>query len=243
MFRNLTAEMAPAIQLKVTTIWYFYSIVNCTFDSNQAQHKGAVLLSNADAHIQGSLFINNSVWDSDHLEGSGAGMYLECLDRTSSCAVRVENCSFIGNSARKNGGGIAWTDSKPELRDLRFVNNTATYGANISSFPVTLSHAADHSLLIKNIESVPSGQPSKATIVVYLLDHYSQVVTVDNVSYATLQPLNPEQASVSGVTRVLATMGVFTFDGYTITSLPGETTAIGVYTNADAAELSSALSS
>jgi len=228
----LTAHAASAIQLKVTTIWYFYSITDCIFDSNQATQKGAVLLSNTDAHIQGCQFLHNSVGNSSILEGSGAGVYLECPDRTSGCAVRIEKCSFLSNSAKRSGGGIAWADSKPELRNLVFSNNSATYGSDVASFPVTLSHAIDHSSLSKEIQSVPSGQPSKSTLVVYLLDHYSQIVSVDNASYATLQPMSPQQASVSGVTRVLAEMGVFTFDDYTITSQPGGTAAIGVYTNA-----------
>jgi hypothetical protein len=55
---------------------------------------------------------------------------------------------------------------------------------------------------------------------------------VDNASYATLQPVDPQQASVSGVTRVLAVLGVFTFEDYTIVSAPGGSATIGIYTNA-----------
>jgi len=232
LFRNLTAQSAGALLLKVTTIWYFYSISDCTFDSTVSILKGAVVVSNADALIQGSRFLRNSVGKSDAVEGSGGGLYLECADRPTDCVVRVENCSFLGNQARYSGGGILWTDSKPQLRNLIFANNTALYGANLASFPVALSYARDSPQVRKEMIAVPSGQPAQEMLAVYLLDHYNQVVTVDNASYATLQPVDPQQASVSGATRVLAVLGVFTFEDYTIISAPGGSTTIGVYTNA-----------
>lgn len=232
LFKNLTAQSAGAILLKVTTIWYYYSVLNCTFDSTQTALKGAVLFSNADGLIQDSRFLNNFVGKSGALEGSGGGLYLECPDRPAGCSVRVEHCSFLGNQARYSGGGIVWTDSKPELRNLIFANNTALYGADIASFPITLSYSQDSPTLQKEISAVPSGQQAQDTLVVYLLDHYNHVVTVDNASYATLQPVDQQQASVSGVTRVLAVLGVFTFEEYTIVSAPGGSVTIGIYTNA-----------
>ena len=129
---------------------------------------------------------------------------------------QVRDCAFVGNAAGLKGGGVCWEGMQhpPVLTDNLYKVNTAPYGNDVVSFGLnfTLNSSA-------TLTNVASGQVSTVLIVVDLVDHYGQVVTIEKFSYARLNSGN-----IAGTSRVPIVNGRFTFSEYSVTSttvLPG----------------------
>jgi len=55
--------------------------------------------------------------------------------------VNIKNTSFIDNSAAQGGGAIYWNGDDKKLKispDVKFKNNSALYGPEISSNPFSM---------------------------------------------------------------------------------------------------------
>jgi hypothetical protein len=92
----------------------------------------------------------------------------------------------------------------------------------LASFTVNFTLQSSGSLL-----NVASGQTAIAPIVLYLADHYGQVVTIEKTSFAQINSGN-----AAGTTRVHTSSGRFTFSDYSIIATPGSNTSLTITTTA-----------
>ena len=105
-----------------------------SFTNNVANISAGVILSvNTNVSIDSCAFINNRALHSD-----GGALYLDCQSTMSiPCAYTISNSVFKNNSAAVDGGAIKYTFYSPDTSlNNSFVNNTASYGPAIASYPV-----------------------------------------------------------------------------------------------------------
>lgn len=72
--------------------------------------------------------MNNQGW-------KGGAIKIDCS--TFDCNSTIQNSVFKNNQAIE-GGAIQFLKKKPVLSNNTFMNNTASYGKDISSYPVRL---------------------------------------------------------------------------------------------------------
>lgn len=88
------------------------------------------------------------------------------------CFNSIIDSVFINNTANSNGGGIEYTSYRPTLTGNQFINNVATYGNNIASFPARIMVIASNGTLIEpfNIADVPSGLAIEEVVELAIVD-------------------------------------------------------------------------
>ena len=126
------------------------------------------------------------------------------------------------------GGAVSWKGSRPFFEDNSFFGNSARYGSDIASFAITLALTSESP---SSISDCASGQSANTTLTLELLDHYRQRVTSDNSSFASLTSPNTS-TSFAGTTQVVAALGMFSFDSFSIISSPGFSTFINATSTA-----------
>jgi predicted outer membrane repeat protein len=216
-------------------------VSNSRFERNKAQAGGAIYADNISLKLIGNYFGRNLALGTeiDSLRnGEGGAVSMKCTDLYF-CRFSIENNTFIENSAVNSGGAVSWKHIEPTEVGNIYINNTALYGPNISSFPISfrlLDHPATfmsdyhrNSLYkpLGNISDISPGQSSK-TIRIELIDVYNQTIFTDSTSIAELIPRSSESSEViiSGKSKVQAINGCFIFDDFTISSQPGSTVQI-----------------
>ncbi|CAG9309797.1 unnamed protein product [Blepharisma stoltei] len=225
-----------------------YYIDKSIFTNNSASKGGAFYTNNVMVNITNSDFKYNQALASGSTivggvieYGIGGGFVLECTD-LSICEFNITNNSFTGNVASYNGGAYSWSDIMPLVESNTFINNSAPYAADVSSFPVSLVSVDDsgkpqeytrllYSPVTQVLSDIASGQIASTPIKIALVDHNNQVIKTDNSSQAELIALDGS-TSLSGETKVTAIEGVFYFDSFIVTSIPGSSIQIKVYTSA-----------
>ena len=103
----------------------------------------------------------------------------------------------MNNSAYIEGGAIKWNNEEPLFFNNSFVNNSATYGSDVASFPTRiilkiynnsdniaipdkneiLWPQSNHEITILN--NVSSGNTVQYTLQFILLDTYGKIVNLD----------------------------------------------------------------
>ena len=129
------------------------NLLNCDFDSNEAESGGGVLTYQCTFDIDGCTFTSNhadlygggfnnaeggsgslrdSTFDGNTTNGGGGGAFLEDL----AAEDTVANCDFLNNTASTDGGGIQVKTSAPTIIDCVFARNDAgSGGGGLSNFP------------------------------------------------------------------------------------------------------------
>jgi len=229
-FRYLKATEGAALYIDnsdLSTSQRLITVLNSSFVNCSAQKGGAVYLTNAHLEASRSTWTNNTADP-----GEGGGLYLDC-EKSGACTYALSNCTFLRNRSTRMGGGLAWVTAQPTLSSLISQANSAPYGPLNASFAVQLliSNISSHSgrLLVGEVTEAP-GQSANAILTAALVDHYGQVVSLDNESTAELVSSDLTAASVSGVSRVAAVNGIFTFSNYLIYADPNSTAAITIAT-------------
>ncbi|CAG9321390.1 unnamed protein product [Blepharisma stoltei] len=228
-----------------------YQIDSSSFINNSAPIGGALYANDLSLSISSASFIENkaltneSFIDSQIIEGIGGAIKLSCLG-ISKCSFEIISCNFTGNMATYNGGAINWDDWKPSLEKNYFMNNYAIYGNDYSSYPVKLMsvsengtlegytnnrHLTDSPISIFNLSSFAPGQDNRKPIKVALVDSMNQIVATDNINLGELKSKNVSTI-ITGVTKVKAVRGIFTFSQYEISDEPGINVTIGVFSSA-----------
>ncbi len=123
-FTNNTATFGGAICVSDRII-----VENCTFTGNSAEEGGAIMAwAGADLYLIGCNFINNTANGTEtYSRGGGAICTL--------CPSNIMSCSFVNNTAFKNGGAIFNRDyyNNTKINFNRFYNNNALNGNAIYS--------------------------------------------------------------------------------------------------------------
>jgi len=158
-------------------------------------------------------------------------MSLLCSGVSVGCVVTITDCEFENNSARGQGGSIYWKDSMPEINNCSYIGGRAMYGPDIASFPIRLNLS---SIITSETEAgktsgellgIASGQLTDQVLIVTVLDHYGQVVTIDTGSALSLASAN-SSTSVLGVTAFSAVNGTYLVQGFGITAPPASATTL-----------------
>jgi len=216
-----------------------YIVEFTSFASNAAWRGGGAYSNNVNIMYTDCTFISNnaSLPEEKSLQstgdwGRGGGVMADCKDM-SKCIFNFTNCYFGDNRADVSGGGIAWQDVRPNVTNTTFEGNSAIYAKDISSYAVAIKQvSASRKLDEIALSGVASGQGATQSLIVALMDHYGNVVTTDNSSSAELTPVDVSTTTVSGVSKVTAVQGLFTFDQYIISAEPGTTAEVRVFTSA-----------
>lgn len=108
---------------------------------------------------------------------------------------------------------------RPNLTDVEFLNNSADYGPNIASYPVTLQllDGQNNSIVL---EDVVSGQSYIPGIQLELVDYDGQTVELGLTSTVTVQSIQ-SGTRVDGTNKMIMTNGTVDLDDLILTSEPG----------------------
>ena len=191
----------------------FSTIENSEFLNCSANKGGAISIKDSALNITSTNFTRNSAKSSDDSEGGA--IYINQI--SSDYLVHIENCNFQKNSAVKNGGGIQWYGSKPNLTSNSFLGNSAKYGPDYASYPIGLELKSDRNL--EELIFIPGTEYNSLSF--NFIDHYSEVVLTDNKSKASLGFLNQSDYSISGESDSTSINGIITFINFTLYGKPG----------------------
>jgi len=226
-----------------------YLVEYTTFTYNTAWRGGGAFSNNINIKYNNCSFeSNNATLPEDHSTGDwgrGGAVLPDCKDMPS-CIFNFTACYFAANHADVSGGALAWQDVRPNVTQTTFRGNTAEYAADISSFAVSIQQVTGSKRRLEGIalSNLASGQVATQSLMVALVDHYGNVVTTDNSSSAELVAVDVATTTVSGVSKVTAVQGIFTFDKYIISAEPGTTAQVRVSTSAiDTSKATKALDS
>lgn len=190
------------------------------FMDSKAQQGGAIFTIDYNVTIENSSFVNNSAVGDIDLWGSAGGVYSNC-DINQDCSLTVKNNEFLMNSAKELGGCITWRTTKPELSENTYINNSAIYGNEIASFPISMSvYSSDTFLTDFSLSDIAPGQLVSNSFSVVLLDHYGQIVKTDNTTTISLTSPSSD-IIISGTTTITSSLGMVTFGSFYIYGKPG----------------------
>ena len=88
------------------------TVTKCTFGNNSAYYGGAMLSRESNPTITNCVFTDNSALDGGAIHTSNDG------------STTIVHCTFRGNSAESEGGGI-WSSSDAEIRNCTISGNRA----------------------------------------------------------------------------------------------------------------------
>ena len=108
------------------------TIINTTFDDNEASSGGALAVtgSNATVNVSGSCFNNNRATIAVSNEGGGA-VFLRPSTNSSTSTINFSNCSFNGNTsigASSDGGAVCITNLNSPNINVNFT--TCSFSGN-----------------------------------------------------------------------------------------------------------------
>ena len=218
-------------------------ISNNSFSLNSAFSGGALYLNSANSSLTNNTFTQNSAVSTLQAQGRGGGIFLSC-DIVAWCNTEVSSNVFLNNSASDQGGALSWSGTRPSFSDNFYMGNNASYGHNVASFAVKITTVAEDGSpeayvsegstqpTALQLTEIASGQASKQSIKLGIFDHENKLIANDHVSTAELATHNLQNISINGNVKVAASGGVFTFNQFSITALPGSTQYLTLSTTA-----------
>ena len=215
LFTGMQSEMDGAVSVwaQDATFLGLITISECSFLQNSAEYGGALIINNYQVYVTNSQFEENTA-------GEGGAIWLDCAF-AEICNFFIANSVFRNNSAAIKGGGISWKAVKPQLVNLTFSGNTAAYGTDVASYPISivLDNVSKRSLQSAKIPNYAPGQTTRDFLQASLRDHYGQIYTIDNSSIASLGSTN-DLSSVLGTFKATAVQGTFLFDAFVVFGIP-----------------------
>ena len=116
----------------------------------------------------------------------------------------------MGNKAKVKGGAVYYNLNRPAFEENKFTNNTASYGPDIASYPVSIVSAKTKEPSI-SIENVASGITySAAQLVFHLVDFDNQTMVLESESTMKIVP-DSQIASITGTDYAKIHNGVAAF--------------------------------
>jgi predicted outer membrane repeat protein len=209
------------------------NISESSFTDNQAASQGVLYTDTKFVNITHSSFFNNSA-----TQGRGGAFELGC-EEASPCYMSVSHSNFANNSAALDGGAIYWSKQEPQLVNLTFSHNSAPYGNDVASFGVNLK-SLDYNETTQRLSKVAdgmylniaSGQHIPTNFTIALVDSLGQVIGTDYTSIGTISPVDTQNVTVTGTSRVQAYAGVYYFSDVKINAEPGVEIKVSVTSDA-----------
>lgn len=246
-FENISANLGGAVYAtteKAILVSSIFQITSTKFMNNKALRGGALYTDNINITVQDSYFYNNSAYATylhQSTYGEGGATYNQCSD-FEDCTFYFANNTFSYNHADRNGGAISWRHFLPDDINNTYTNNTASYGTNISTYPISIhmigvddiTTPKYNSKLVTYInlgflEDVSPGHQG-VPFIIALRDIYNNISPTDSQSTGEIFSYN-SSITLSGKTKVSAIDGLFIFEDYSISAQPGSTIDIFFVTN------------
>ena len=132
----------------------------------------------------------------------------------------ITDSSFSDNSAIVEGGAIKYNLYRPIITNTTFMNNSASYGADIASYAIKVvqTDSTANGIELKN---VGSGVLYDEVLALQLVDHDENVMVLSNSSQIIISPSTSEQ-SMLGIVNKKVTQGAVSFDSLFFVSKPGD---------------------
>ena len=126
--------------------------------------------------------------------------------------LKINNNSFIKNTAEEKGGAIHYNFNYPTIQDTIFESNTPQYGNDIGSYPVRIGLINDTLYNNIRINGIGSGLKIKETLTLALLDYNDQVMNLDSSSQINIFTKDSNIATIGGINVVKANKGIAIFN-------------------------------
>ncbi len=117
-------------------------------------------------------------------------IFLFKLESLQNVMIEIESSNFYENSAKLEGGSIAWYGKLPIIHGNNlYSKNSAKYGENIASFPIKMGvkiyskgssnviYDSQKSSDIAILTNASSGNQIQYEFLVYILDYYDEIVS------------------------------------------------------------------
>jgi len=181
----LANDTGGAIMLDSEARHRFY-LEDSSFFNNSASYARAVYSSNI------SLNLTKCTFEKNYAELDGGALEVTC-PKFKDCQSYLTQSAFRLNVAGRNGGGIKWNHAMPQISNNSFQNNSAAYGPDVASYPVSLvlldQNETEATNKVAQETSFAPGQITEKPIKIAFVDHYQNIVTTDNSSQASIQTL------------------------------------------------------
>ena len=192
-------------------------ITNSTFDTwgqSSTIMGGAIYSSYSNLTVNNSIFKNNSAIE-------GGAIYFE-WSISNQWSNTVSNCNFTNNKGNK-GGSILYNANRPKMFGNVFINNTASYGPNVGSYPISIVGKPSNSRAT-NIYNIGSGIPYHNELTFSLIDYDNQVCVLESNSIIKIVSESSDW-KIQGIDYAKLTKGVAVFQSVTFVGRPGLTNA------------------
>ena len=190
-------------------------LTNSTFinwGSSKTLYGGAIYSSYSNSTIQNSTFDGN-------LATNGGAIYYEWSILNQWTNI-LSNNTFINNKGYK-GGSISYNANRPQMNGNIFINNSANYGPNIGSYPVSIVEKTSNNRIIK-ISNIGSGIPYQNELSLSLIDYDNQVWVLENNSIIKIVPSSSD-LKIHGIDYAKLTNGTSVFQSIKFAGKPGLT--------------------
>ena len=193
-------------------------LTNSTFinwGSSKTLYGGAIYSSYSNSTIQNSTFDGN-------LATNGGAIYYEWSILNQWTNI-LSNNTFINNKGYK-GGSISYNANRPQMNGNIFINNSANYGPNISSYPVSIVEKTSNNRIIK-ISNIGSGISYQNELNLSLIDYDNQVWVLENNSIIKIVPSSSD-LKIHGIDYAKLTNGTSVFQSIKFVGKPGLTNKV-----------------
>jgi len=122
------------------------SLTNCTFNNNSSLGNAAILYCDASEFGEDfplTMTLTNCTFESNTSDAYGGNMYFWVSNYI------MDGCTFTGNAA-PNGGAIYHGNTRFDIRNTEFKNNTASFGASTLNYNPFTSGTYTNCLFEKN---------------------------------------------------------------------------------------------
>ena len=126
-FHNITSQVG-AISFNRLSNTTYTLISGCEFENCTAQTNAGLSITSSNITIENSVFKGNKATGDRNGAGDGAAIYL-----SDTYEKVIQNCTFLGNEAVRNGGAIFWNGIEPIMMNNTFIDNEAPYGPDIAT--------------------------------------------------------------------------------------------------------------
>ena len=171
-----------------------------------------------------SMIMTDCIVSLNYAGYNGGGMNL-ATPNCRTCVFNITNTNITNNTCNNAGGGIKWTNYKPNFTNVKFANNTANYGKNLASVPFSIVPINRRFLgdapnfIIFN--AVP-GQNYTGVLNISLFDTYGNIILTDNSSILIIQAIPTYlDLTLKGNNTFTSTQGVFSVTDFLPIGPPG----------------------
>lgn len=172
---------------------------------------GIILLTNSNATIYNTTFINNKA-------EKGGAVYFSWTNNYQGF-LNITYCNFTDNSAVISGGALQYDLYRPLLKSNKYERNTAEYGPDIASYPIAIKlKGTDIDQIILN--DIGSGVENNLNLNLALYDHDNQITTLENYAQIKINEIN-QSTVILGQSAIVVNKGEVNFQTLSFEAEPG----------------------